>query len=115
MVFIRIHGICCCPHDVGCDGTGTTSPCETMNRDRVVLREGAAGLSIDAVAKEAGVSKATVMYDHKSKQDLLSDLISRLMSVEEERVQQAIAEPRIPHSLGELFQPVMLSVIPREQ
>ncbi|RXN73429.1 TetR/AcrR family transcriptional regulator [Providencia rettgeri] len=56
------------------------------------LREGAVGLSIDAVAKEAGISKATVMYDHKSKQDLLSDLISRLMSAEEERVQQAIAE-----------------------
>lgn len=98
MVFIRIHGICCCPHDVGCDGAGTTSPGETMKRERVVLREGAVGLSIDAVAKEAGVSKATVMYDHKSKQDLLSDLISRLMSVEEERVQQAIAESNnTPH------------------
>ncbi|MFO6484683.1 TetR/AcrR family transcriptional regulator [Escherichia coli] len=89
-----------------------------MKRERVVLREGAVGLSIDAVAKEAGVSKATVMYDHKSKQDLLSDLISRLMPVEEERVQQAIAESNnthIPHSMGELFQPVMLSVILREQ
>ncbi|WP_258878727.1 TetR/AcrR family transcriptional regulator [Escherichia coli] len=69
-----------------------------MKRERVVLREGAVGLSIDAVAKEAGVSKATVMYDHKSKQDLLSDLISRLMPVEEERVQQAIAESNnTPH------------------
>lgn len=98
MVFIRIHGICCCPHDVGCDGAGTTSPGETMKRERVVLREGAVGLSIDDVAKEAGVSKATVMYDHKSKQDLLSDLISRLMPVEEERVQQAIAESNnTPH------------------
>ena len=38
------------------------------------------------------------MYDHKSKQDLLSDLISRLMPVEEERVQQAIAESNnTPH------------------
>lgn len=35
-----------------------------MKRERVVLWEGAVGLSIDAVAKEAGVSKATVMYDH---------------------------------------------------
>ena len=41
MVFIRIHGICCCPHDVGCDGAGTTSPGETMKRERVVLRESA--------------------------------------------------------------------------
>ena len=98
MVFIRIHGICCCPHEVGCDGAGTISPGETMKRERVVLREGAVGLSIDDVAKEAGVSKATVMYDHKSKQDLLSDLISRLMPVEEERVQQAIAESNnTPH------------------
>lgn len=38
------------------------------------------------------------MYDHKSKQDLLSDLISRLMSAEEERVQKAIAESNnTPH------------------
>jgi hypothetical protein len=43
MVFIRIHGICCCPHDV--DATAlATSPGETMKRERVVLREGAVGL-----------------------------------------------------------------------
>lgn len=48
--------------------------------------------------QKAGVSKATVMYDHKSKQDLLSDLISRLMPVEEERVQQAMKESNnTPH------------------
>ena len=79
------------------DATALARP-HPVKRERVVLREGAVGLSIDAVAKEAGVSKATVMYDHKSKQDLLSDLISRLMSVEEERVQQAIAESNnTPH------------------
>lgn len=45
--------------------------------ERVVARQGAAGLSIDAVAKEAGVSKAMVVYDHKSKSALLEALVER--------------------------------------
>lgn len=45
--------------------------------ERVVVRLGAAGLSIDAVAQEAGVSKATVVYDHKSKSALLEALVDR--------------------------------------
>lgn len=34
--------------------------------ERVVVRDGAVGLSIDAVAREASVSKSRVVYDHKS-------------------------------------------------
>ncbi|QTG17460.1 TetR/AcrR family transcriptional regulator (plasmid) [Agrobacterium tumefaciens] len=45
--------------------------------ERVVARLGATGLSIDAVAKEAGVSKAMVVYDHKSKSALLEALVDR--------------------------------------
>lgn len=45
--------------------------------ERVVVRQGAAGLSIDAVAQEAGTSKATVVYDHKSKSALLAALVER--------------------------------------
>lgn len=45
--------------------------------ERVVVRHGAAGLSIDAVAREAGTSKATVVYDHKSKSALLAALVER--------------------------------------
>jgi AcrR family transcriptional regulator len=50
--------------------------------ERVVMKLGAAGLSIDAVAQEAGVSKSTVVYDHKSKSALLEALIDRHLSQE---------------------------------
>lgn len=59
--------------------------------ERVVLKLGAAGLSIDAVAQEAGVSKSTVVYDHKSKSALLEALIDRRMGIELERQAVAVA------------------------
>nr|WP_280924982.1 MULTISPECIES: TetR/AcrR family transcriptional regulator [unclassified Ciceribacter] len=45
--------------------------------ERVVGRDGAANLTIDAVAKEAGINKASVLYDHKSKQALLEAVVDR--------------------------------------
>lgn len=70
--------------------------------ERVVVRLGAAGLSIDAVAQEAGVSKSTVVYDHKSKSALLEALIDRRMNMELERQTAAVAAAsETPHP--ELF------------
>ncbi|HZG28664.1 transcriptional regulator, TetR family [Ensifer adhaerens] len=70
--------------------------------ERVVMKLGASGLSIDAVAQEAGVSKSTVVYDHKSKSTLLSALIDRRLGMEQERQEHAIAEAQdTPHP--ELF------------
>lgn len=45
--------------------------------ERVVGRDGAANLTIDAVAREAGVNKASVLYDHKSKQALVEAVVNR--------------------------------------
>jgi len=45
--------------------------------ERVVGRDGAANLTIDAVAREAGVNKASVLYDHKSKQALVEAVVDR--------------------------------------
>jgi AcrR family transcriptional regulator len=45
--------------------------------ERVVARDGAANLTLDAVAKEAGVSKATVIYDYKTKQALIEAVVDR--------------------------------------
>lgn len=45
--------------------------------ERVVLKSGSSGLSIDAVAKEAGISKSQVVYDHKTKSGLLEALVGR--------------------------------------
>ncbi|WP_105385001.1 TetR/AcrR family transcriptional regulator [Neorhizobium alkalisoli] len=70
--------------------------------ERVVMKLGASGLSIDAVAQEAGVSKSTVVYDHKSKSALLEALIDRRLAQELERQAQSVAEAAdTPHP--ELF------------
>ena len=83
-------------------------PRKTTNDDildaaeRVVARLGAAGLSIDAVAKEAGVSKAMVVYDHKSKKALLEALVDRRVKADMAYVDQCVANAAdTPHP--ELF------------
>ena len=45
--------------------------------DGIVRRDGAAGLTIDALAKEAGISKGGVQYSFSSKDDLVRALIER--------------------------------------
>ncbi|KKB80843.1 TetR family transcriptional regulator [Devosia soli] len=45
--------------------------------ERVVARNGAANLTVEAVAKEAGITKASVLYDHKSKQALIEAVVDR--------------------------------------
>jgi AcrR family transcriptional regulator len=59
--------------------------------ERVAIREGAVGLSIDAVAREAGISKSRVIYDYKSKSGLLQALVERRLRVENDRVAAAVA------------------------
>lgn len=58
--------------------------------ERVILRLGAVGVSIDAVAQEAGVSKSRVVYDHKSKSALLEALIERRLFSEEKRIRAGV-------------------------
>ncbi len=66
------------------------------------MRLGAAGVSIDAVAREAGISKARVVYTHKSKSALLEALIDRRVKAEKERTREAVESSRdTPHP--ELF------------
>lgn len=62
--------------------------------ERVVLRLGAAELSIDAVAKEAGVSKSRVVYDHKSKAALLEAMVERYFRADSERTRMAVEAAR---------------------
>lgn len=52
----------------------------TMNAIEAVVRQhGLAGLSIDAVAKEAGISKSSVVYDFRNKNALLAAFIENRM------------------------------------
>lgn len=73
--------------------------------ERVVLRLGAVGVSIDAVAQEAGVSKSRVVYDHKSKSALLEALIDRRLFSEEKRIRasvEACSEEKHPELFGRI-------------
>lgn len=48
--------------------------------EAVVARDGAAKLTLESVATEAGVSKASVLYDHKTKQALIEALVRRSLA-----------------------------------
>ena len=56
--------------------------------EAVVVRCGAAHLTLDAVAVEAGISKASVIYDYKTKQQLIKAVMERRLAAQEERVRQ---------------------------
>jgi AcrR family transcriptional regulator len=58
--------------------------------ERVVVREGATHLTLDAVAAEAGISKASVIYDYKSKNALIKAVIERSVARRAARLRAAI-------------------------
>ncbi|WEK02799.1 MAG: TetR/AcrR family transcriptional regulator [Candidatus Devosia phytovorans] len=45
--------------------------------EAVVARDGATALTLDAVAREAGISKASVIYDYRTKQALIEAIVER--------------------------------------
>lgn len=78
----------------------TIEPDDVLNAaERVVVREGAVNLTVDAVANEAGISKAAVLYDYKTKQALIRALIERRIRDGEQKIRMLIdAEPDQPNS-----------------
>lgn len=54
----------------------------------VVVRDGAARLTLDAVAERAGISKASVVYDYKSKQALIQAVIERRVAHDKAFIQE---------------------------
>lgn len=56
----------------------------------VVARDGAARLTLEAVATEAGISKASVIYDYKSKQALIKAVIERRVAKDRETLRGTI-------------------------
>lgn len=69
-----------------------------INRDHlldaaeaVVARDGATKLTLESVAAQAGVSKASVVYDHKTKQALIGALVGRALE-RDNAFNQAAAE-----------------------
>jgi AcrR family transcriptional regulator len=58
--------------------------------EAVVGRLGAAHMTLEAVATEAGIGKASVVYDFKSKQNLIKAVIARKVRLEEEHIRTAV-------------------------
>lgn len=56
---------------------------------QIVLDRGAAHLTLDAVAKDAGVSKASVLYGYKSKDALVQALVIHSLEAERARIAQS--------------------------
>ncbi len=65
--------------------------------ERVVLRDGVARLTLDAVAAEAGLSKGGVLYNFPTKEDLIRGMIARMIDefeAEMTRLEAEDPEPR---------------------
>lgn len=63
---------------------------------RVIVRDGILGMTIEAVAREAGMSKGGVLYHFASKDALLRGMLEHFLAAFEEQIQeniQADAEP----------------------
>jgi AcrR family transcriptional regulator len=60
--------------------------------ETVVARDGATRLTLDAVAAEAGISKASVIYDYKTKQALIRAVIERRVAQEDEKLECEISK-----------------------
>jgi len=62
--------------------------------EEVALREGAAGLTLEAIANCAGVSKSTILYNYSTMSVLVVALTRHLLDQEEQRIaalEQALA------------------------
>lgn len=60
--------------------------------ESVVRQHGLVGLSIDAVAKEAGISKSSVVYDFHSKNALLTAYIRNRMETKRAAIAEAAGQ-----------------------
>ncbi|MEW6282986.1 MAG: TetR family transcriptional regulator [Candidatus Eremiobacterota bacterium] len=64
---------------------------------RVVLRDGAGHLTLEAVAAEAGVSKGGLLYHFRSKESLISGMVQHLVEDFESKLREELAsEPEAP-------------------
>lgn len=68
--------------------------------EQVMSEVGVARLTIDAVAEQANISKASVLYVHKTKQALLEALVTRAMNTDDEIHRQAEEELAGSHDIA---------------
>jgi AcrR family transcriptional regulator len=74
------------------DAKPTTSDLILDAAERVVARDGARKLTIDAVVRESGFSKGGVLYNFPSKLDLIKGMVARLVSEHTSRHEAALRQ-----------------------
>lgn len=65
--------------------------------ESVVRRQGVGGLSIDAVAKEAGISKSSVVYDFQNKAGLLAAFTRSRIAAHREQLDALLPQDDAPN------------------
>jgi AcrR family transcriptional regulator len=75
-------------------GSYLTSEAILRAADRVVVEEGVAGMTLEAVAREAGISKGGLLYHFPSKEALISGMIGRLIGSFREALGRELARER---------------------
>ncbi|MCJ8138241.1 TetR/AcrR family transcriptional regulator [Falsirhodobacter halotolerans] len=75
--------------------------------EAVVKKHGVAGLSIDAVAQEAGISKSSVVYDFQNKSALLAAFVEQKINQKREGIDKALSE--VPNGQPDPFLHAMLA------
>jgi AcrR family transcriptional regulator len=78
--------------------------------ERVLLRQGAPALTLDAIAAEAGVSKGGLMYHFPTKEALLGALVVRAVDI----FDAALAEAARSDVPGEFTRAYLRTTIPAE-
>ena len=78
--------------------------------ERIVLREGALHLTLDAVAAESGLSKGGLLYHFRSKDDLVRGMIQRLHEEYEAEVERLAAAD--PNPCGRLMRAMLRASFP---
>jgi AcrR family transcriptional regulator len=75
---------------------GSSSTREAILRaaDRVVVEDGVSGLTLEAVARGAGVSKGGLLYHFPTKQALISGMLERLIEGFTDALDRELAEER---------------------
>ena len=63
---------------------------------RVVLQQGVRAMTLEAVAREAGVSKGGLLYHFASKDDLLTGMVGEFVELIEGRMDQAMQADDAP-------------------
>lgn len=62
---------------------------------RVISGQGATGLSFEAIAKEAGVSKGGVLYAFSSKEELIEAMLSKAQAAYSAAIEAVIGNPEL--------------------